>query len=498
MRYRSVTGTTVFTLLLVLTFASGLKAQEGAVTTVWQKMAIPQTAKCLHAQLFNRNGNFPGLEKKPPLKNIADMANLEEPGNSPIKVAAEIKQKEDKAPQKIKALKYLATIGCGGFCSEEQGKKIEAAFIDGMRDCTESVRLAAVEAVKDTIRARRKHQHRGNPNSALAVRLESCKKKLDVYKKFIPETVRDAVHHVSTSVQEHHGTVRPPDPCDSRCCCTPDIMAELAKLAYERKDSGCWYEPSAAVRRAAIQALEMCCPTCFEPIEILPDDGGEEPLIEEEGEEPAADVADPADAAEEAATDEAADSAGAETNPVEEDPAAEEAEDSEADPFEDAAAAELPPQPTFSDPSASAEPPGDSETMDVEVRLTDDETIEDPLVEFIAHDPTREPAEEAPVAEEPPAFDPEQAPLPAEPVGGVVEHYDVSKQLVHLSFDEGIVVPTGQEVEVYHRFLLGVSQVAILEVTEAAPGRAVARPLSGRTSKIARGDTVVGHFSLTR
>jgi len=71
-------------------------------TTRWQKLGIPQAAGGLTDSLVNRSGKHPKLERKPPVKRIADPANLES-DNPAIKAAAEIKKEEDLAKQKIKA-----------------------------------------------------------------------------------------------------------------------------------------------------------------------------------------------------------------------------------------------------------------------------------------------------------------------------------------------------------------------------------------------------------
>ena len=57
---------------------------------------------------------FPGLEAKPPVLAITDPANLGEDASPAVQAAAKVKAEEDGAQQKIKALRYLATIGCGG------------------------------------------------------------------------------------------------------------------------------------------------------------------------------------------------------------------------------------------------------------------------------------------------------------------------------------------------------------------------------------------------
>ncbi len=88
-------------------------------------------------------GRFPGLQPQPPVLPITDPANLEEGAPPAVQAAAEIKQEEDAAPQKIMAIRYLATLGCGG-CYE----KVEDALLEGLSDCTEEVRYEAVKALQ--------------------------------------------------------------------------------------------------------------------------------------------------------------------------------------------------------------------------------------------------------------------------------------------------------------------------------------------------------------
>ena len=194
----------VLVALLVPTTTS--RAQESPVTetpcTIWRFVGIPQGVQKVRDVLTNRRGNFPGLERRDPLKRIADPANLESE-NPAIKAAAEIKKAEDLKAQKIKAIKYLATIGCG--CYDKDGKVTEA-ILAATDDCTPDVRLAAIEAIED------------------AAGCECCKK------------------------------------CGSTSCCNEAITKRLSEIAYERDDNGCPLEPSAEIRQAAKRALCTCCP----------------------------------------------------------------------------------------------------------------------------------------------------------------------------------------------------------------------------------------------
>lgn len=178
---------------------------------------------------------FPGLEAKPQLLAITDPANMT--GDSPpaVKAAAEIKSQEDQAAQKIKALRYLATIGCGG-CYPD----VEEAFLAAMEDCTEEVRYEAVKAIRET----------------------TCTKCCF---------------------------------CAQGACCTEKIQNKLRELAYD-KQGCCNGEPSARVRRQARLALVECGPPVVneqqapEPAEGPTEKGASEipepPPIDENEQEP--------------------------------------------------------------------------------------------------------------------------------------------------------------------------------------------------------------------
>ncbi len=166
--------------------------------TLWNFLGIPQGFNKVRDATSNRRGNFPGMERKPAMKALADPKNLESPVSA-IKKAAEIKTEEDLAPQKIKAIKYLATVGCGCYGG------VKEALIEALEDCTEEVRYQTVLAIEDA-----------------------------------------ASMHCET--------------CNRDCCCDEEMTKKLAELAYERNDKGCFIEPSERVREAAKSAMCACCP----------------------------------------------------------------------------------------------------------------------------------------------------------------------------------------------------------------------------------------------
>ena len=196
--------------------------------TLWSFLGIPQGYRYVRDNGFNRNGNRPGLERKPPLKAIADPKNLESKDLA-IKKAAEVKQAEDLKKQKIKAIKYLASIGCG--CYNRDGS-ITDAMLKSMDDCTEEVRLATVQAISE---------------AAMGERCANCKQK---------------------------------------SCCSEELSNKLYEIAYGRDETGCYLEPSERVRLAAAEAMRTCCESRGDDMMFMepgpgptPATGGEQPNI---------------------------------------------------------------------------------------------------------------------------------------------------------------------------------------------------------------------------
>jgi hypothetical protein len=239
-----------------------IPAPTPAPVTFWNRLGIPSHP--LDA-VRNRGGNFPESERKPRLKPIADPANLAS-SNPAIQKAAEIKAQEDAAAQKIKAIKYLGEIGCGG-CY----KGVDKALAEALGDCTEAVRYEAVKAVL----------------SASACGENECIKKCVRQTKTCKEATCDcwvgcmkrtcATMHLLCGKALPDGTTLkskcPGYGCGaggncpgSRCacgdgnCCTSEILNKLSTMAFEKDDRGCWKEPSPRVRALARQALRACRP----------------------------------------------------------------------------------------------------------------------------------------------------------------------------------------------------------------------------------------------
>lgn len=164
--------------------------------TIWSFLGIPQAKKKCKDKHANKDGCSPQEERTDPVKRIADPENLQSPSKA-VQLAAKIKQDQDAIPQKIKALKYLGSIGCGCYPG------VKEALVDALTDCSEIIRYHAAIALC---------QAAGNP----------CKR------------------------------------CENAGCCNALVMNKLQDMAYGTDDKGCPKEPSPEVRAAAAAALASC------------------------------------------------------------------------------------------------------------------------------------------------------------------------------------------------------------------------------------------------
>jgi len=141
---------------------------------------------------------FPGVEAKPAPRAISDPANLDSPSPA-VAAAADVKAQEDGAAQKVKGIRYLASVGCSG-CYPD----VEKALLASLDDCTEEVRYEGVKALREAA---------GDP----------CAR------------------------------------CQQDSCCSPEVRKKLREIAYEIDEkTNCFKEPSARVRRVARLALANC------------------------------------------------------------------------------------------------------------------------------------------------------------------------------------------------------------------------------------------------
>jgi len=192
----------------------GCVANPLPVPTVWDSLGIPQATARIRDSTINRNGNFPGLERKPPVLKLADPANLKPEKPEMIKTAAKIKTDKDLKKQKLKALAFLAEVNCGCYNKDDAVAK---AFLEAMADCDPDIRKAAIEGLSKAA---------GN-----------CSK------------------------------------CRTGCettCCTEDILKKAQDMATGKDANGCFKEPDKEIRSMAAALVRKCpCPPA-KPIEEIP------------------------------------------------------------------------------------------------------------------------------------------------------------------------------------------------------------------------------------
>jgi hypothetical protein len=199
---------------LLSTSLTGCVANPTPVPTVWDKLGITGGAAMMRDSLVNRSGDFPGLEKKPPVLKIADPKNLAEGKPKAIQAAAKIKMDQDLKKQKLKALKFLGEVNCGCHNKDEAVSK---ALLEALGDCDAEVRAAAANAIGNT-----------------AGDCSKCKTGCEV------------------------------------TCCSEEIVKKLQELSQGVDENGCAKESDPAVRSAAAAALKKCpCPPP-KPIEEIP------------------------------------------------------------------------------------------------------------------------------------------------------------------------------------------------------------------------------------
>ncbi|MCA9197713.1 MAG: hypothetical protein KDA87_09255 [Planctomycetales bacterium] len=392
-----------FSLLTDSAFAQETPAAP--TPTIFSFLGIPQGAKKVHGALFNRKGKHPKLEKKPPLKALNDPANLESEWPA-IKKAAEVKMAEDAAQQKIKGVKYLTEYGCG--CYDSDGSVTEA-IVATLTDCTESVRVAAIEAVAD------------------AARGKCCNN------------------------------------CGQVCCCNEDILKTLARIAYERDETGCYLEASKRVREAAAGALALCCRGRGPVEEEMPEpEKDAEPEDEPEG----------TDASSEDEPEGAVDETDSDTDEVTPD-ALESIKKTEDDfTFNQFSQADVQLQP-YAQLIETTSPAAASSSI-----LRQPQSIAGDGVVKVANNWMAQ-------------QDPSRAVGPASERGHLL-HIDPARQLAHVHFESHDVVPaTGTLMNVMRNGEAGAVVLGLVEVTETYPGSANVKAIKGDFSKLVRGDVVV-------
>lgn len=429
-------------------FGGAAEAQDAKPpVTLWTFLGFPPK-HAVKDHFANRNGNHPGLERKPPRMAIADPKNLKSPVPA-IKKAAEIKTQEDLAPQKIKAIKYLASIGCG--CYNRDGS-ITEALLAALDDCTETVRLAAADAISAT----------------------------------------------AGDVCEN---------CNQQSCCTKEIHDRLMKMAYEMDKDGCWIEPSERVRRAAARALLACPPQ--EEIDIR---GRELPPGERElppGVEVIPPAPTPAPPAPMPRTSAVPTPTGPSFGPPTEETGEDETRQQEADGVEEARNEQIRILKTNIDAprkidtrkqeadfeaKREARPQPKSSRRTAQLGLLQATPVATHSVPE-SQAPANISVEDETIQRLPPIVDAStmvtERPAPLIVNKGTVEFIDLKQRLVVVRTSSEGQLPVGATVQASHRFLTGPAVVGHLKVVASEPGSATLQPINGMAvTKVAQGDQI--------
>ncbi len=396
--------------------------------TLWHFIGIPQTYKHLTDTQLNKYGRFPGMEKKPPLKPLSAPENLASK-NPAIKKAAEIKAEEDLKPQKIKALKYLASIGCG--CYEG----VTDAFMAALEDCTEEVRYVAALSIKEAA---------GN------------------------QCVR----------------------CNGTCC-TKELQEKMAERAYERDENGCYLEASERVRAALIEAMSACCPYRG-PEEVIVPDPDPRPTPDTI---PTPDLRPTPDTLPEGTTPTTADRRATDRGfDFRHTPSLEET--AEESPSDESPAVLAPAAKTATKPGKPLSSSRRTWQHKAVQASAEEVIVDDPAAnQSAALSPVNIPAPPttAPVITRlPPATETQlNVPAVAGPIRGEIWSVNGARGLVEIHFPGNVKPAKGDEVLVYHNYLLGREMLGYLTVIGYEGDNVVAAYRGTKPFKIASGDEAV-------
>ena len=216
--------------------------------TIWHALGFPQGLKRVRDyrdSRLNKDGNSPQKERKPQLKPLADKQFLtpEAAAENPLlNAAAKAKVANDLAPQKIKALKYISSLGCG--CPKQP---FVDAILDGLKDCVCEVRMEAIRAVMTSA-------ERSGCGEVNCVKYEPKKKRLCSR----CQGGGCEVCSYEGAIAMGCGELGSCGACGA--CCSKAVQDHLKDMATKQDDSGCYLEPNADIRALAQQALDMCPP----------------------------------------------------------------------------------------------------------------------------------------------------------------------------------------------------------------------------------------------
>jgi YHS domain-containing protein len=174
-------------------------------------------------------------------------------------LASRIRARELDIPNRKKAIRYLRELDCVMFPEAKQ-MLLDQLKVDPSNPDTEKWEEIRYEAALGLEYMLARHSCCGPQNLKGKDRGAPPKYKGEKGKK--NETAWQQCCNTAQSVSNRARGVQPQEPCHCRSCCDAKTLNTLAKTAYEIKDDGCWYEPSARVRAAAAAAIKGCGIPC--------------------------------------------------------------------------------------------------------------------------------------------------------------------------------------------------------------------------------------------
>ena len=141
-------------------------------------------------------------------------------------LASKLKKEEKKAPLKVKAIRYLATLDCN--CYPE----VVDTLLASLDDCCEVVRYEALKALNNKCRSN-------------CFGCKKCRVKKSIYSK-----------------KGSCDTCKTENCCG--CQCQKKVVNRLNDLLLERDETGCLKEKSVRVRELATAMIEECL-SCLQP-----------------------------------------------------------------------------------------------------------------------------------------------------------------------------------------------------------------------------------------
>ena len=179
------------------------------------------------------------------LKPPYHMEEAEGEKGGPKGLASKIRARELDVPNRIRAIRYLASLDCAQF---PEAKQMLLEMLSPEKEQWEEVRFAAAIGLRDMLGRNACPSGNCQATQQNAGILARCK------------------DSASKALQRENAKTAASTSCRCTNCCDAETMKTIAKTAYEMKEDGCCYEPSRRVREMAVEAIRVCGIPCnFSP-----------------------------------------------------------------------------------------------------------------------------------------------------------------------------------------------------------------------------------------